>query len=62
MLDANGNLIGLNYDRNWEGTMSDLMYDPGQCRNIALDIRYFMFILDIYAGASRLIREMKIVE
>jgi len=62
VLDANGNLIGLNYDRNWEGTMSDLMYDPGQCRNIALDIRYFMFILDKYAGASRLIREMKIVE
>jgi len=62
VLDAYGNLIGLNYDRNWEGTMSDLMYDAGQCRNIALDIRYFMFIIDKYAGASRLIREMKIIE
>ena len=62
VLDSRGNLIGLNYDRNWEGTMSDLMYDPGQCRNISLDIRYCLFVIDKYAGATRLIREMKIVE
>ena len=62
VLDKDGNLIGLNYDRNWEGTMSDLMYDPDQCRNIALDIRYCLFIIDKYAGASRLIKEMKIIE
>jgi hypothetical protein len=62
VLDANGYLIGLNFDRNWEGTMSDLMYDPDQCRNITLDIRYCLFIIDKYAGAQNLIREMKIIE
>jgi len=62
VLDANGYLIGLNFDRNWEGTMSDLMYDPDQCRNITLDIRYCLFIIDKYAGAENLIKEMKIIE
>jgi hypothetical protein len=62
VLDANGYLIGLNFDRNWEGTMSDLMYDPDQCRNITLDIRYCLFIIDKYAGAGHLIKEMKIIE
>jgi hypothetical protein len=62
VLDANGYLIGLNFDRNWEGTMSDLMYDPDQCRNITLDIRYCLFIIDKYAGAGNLIKEMKIIE
>jgi len=61
-LDANGNLIGINFDRNWEGTMSDLNYDPDQCRNIMLDIRYCLFIIDKYAGSSRLVEEMTIVE
>ncbi|HSN49873.1 MAG TPA: S46 family peptidase, partial [Bacteroidales bacterium] len=62
VLDANGYLIGINFDRNWEGTMSDLIYDPSQCRNITLDIRYCLFIIDKYAGSKRLISEMKIVE
>jgi hypothetical protein len=60
VLDADGHLIGINFDRCWEGTMSDLMYDPGQCRNISIDIRYCLFIIDKLAGASRLIREMSI--
>ena len=62
VLNAKGELLGLNFDRNWEGTMSDLMYDPDQCRNITLDIRYCLFIIDKYAGAQNLIREMKIIE
>jgi len=62
VLDAHGYLIGLNFDRNWEGTMSDLMYDPDQCRNITLDIRYCLFIIDKYAGSGHLIKEMKIIE
>ena len=62
VLDAEGRLIGLNYDRNWEGTLSDLMYDPDQCRNIALDIRYCLFIIEKVAGAGRLIGEMDILE
>lgn len=61
VLDAEGNLLGLNFDRNWEGTLSDLMYDPAVCRNITLDIRYCLFIIDKFAGAGRLMDEMKIV-
>jgi hypothetical protein len=61
VLDANGYLIGLNFDRNWEGTMSDLMYDKDLCRNITLDIRYCLFIIDKFAGDHRLIDEMKII-
>lgn len=60
-LDAYGNLVGLNFDRVWEGTMSDLNYDPSICRNIMVDIRYVLFIVDKFAGASHLISEMKLV-
>jgi hypothetical protein len=60
-IDAKGNLIGLNFDRVWEGTMSDIHYDPSICRNIMVDMRYVLFIIDKYAGAKRLIDEMKIV-
>ncbi|MDP4282283.1 MAG: S46 family peptidase, partial [Bacteroidota bacterium] len=60
VLNADGQLIGLNFDRNWEGTQSDLMYDPDQCRNIILDIRYCLFIIDRYAGAKRLVDELVI--
>jgi hypothetical protein len=62
VLNAYGQLIGLNFDRNWEGTMSDVIYDPDQCRNITLDIRYCLFIIDKYAGADNLIKEMTIKE
>ena len=60
-LDAHGNLIGLNFDRVWEGTMSDYYYDPALSRNIMVDIRYVLFIMDKYAGAQNLIDELKIV-
>ena len=60
-LDAYGNLVGLNFDRVWEGTMSDINYDPSICRNIMVDIRYVLFIIDKYAGASHLVKEMKLV-
>ncbi|MGR7813023.1 S46 family peptidase [Lacinutrix undariae] len=60
-IDANGNLVGLNFDRVWEGTMSDIYYDPEICRNIMVDVRYVLFIVDKYAGATRLIDEMKLV-
>ncbi len=61
-LDARGNLIGLNFDRVWEGTMSDLNYDPAICRNIMVDARYVLFIVDKFAGATNLIEEMKLVK
>lgn len=60
-IDAYGNLIGLNFDRVWEGTMSDVYYDPAICRNIMVDMRYVLFIIDKYAGAKNLINEMKLV-
>ena len=60
-LDAKGNLIGLNFDRVWEGTMSDIYYSPEICRNIMVDIRYVLFIIDKFAGADNLIKEMKII-
>ena len=58
VLNADGHLIGINFDRNWEGTMSDVHYDPDQCRNISIDIRYCLFIIDKLAGAKHLIEEM----
>ncbi|MEO0037838.1 MAG: putative family serine protease [Bacteroidota bacterium] len=61
-LDANGNLIGLNFDRVWEGTMSDIFYSPDICRNIMVDARYVLFIIDKYAGAQNLINELKLVQ
>ena len=59
-LDAKGNLIGLNFDRVWEGTMSDIYYSPEICRNIMVDARYILFIIDKFAGAKNLIEEMTI--
>ena len=60
-IDAHGNLVGLNFDRVWEGTMSDMNYDPEICRNIMVDLRYVLFIVDKYAGAKHLIDEMTLV-
>ena len=62
VVNANGELIGVNFDRAWEGVMSDLMFNPDQCRNISIDIRYALFIIDKYANAGYLLEEMKIVE
>lgn len=58
VINAYGELIGTNFDRAWEGVMSDLQYDPDQCRNISLDIRYTLFLIEKYAGCKRLIEEM----
>ena len=62
VLDAEGNLIGVNFDRVWEGTMSDVVYDPEICRNIALDIRFALFVIDKLAGAKHLLEEIEIVQ
>lgn len=60
-LDAYGNLIGLNFDRVWEGTMSDINYDAAICRNIMVDIRYVLFIIDKFADAQNIMEELNIV-
>jgi S1-C subfamily serine protease len=62
VIDAEGNLMGLNFDRSWESTMSDFMFDASRCRNIAVDIRYVMWVIDIYAGAGHLVDEMTKVD
>ena len=62
VLNGDGHLIGINFDRCWEGTMSDIRYDADICRNIMLDIRYCLFIIDKFAGATRLVEEMDIIE
>jgi hypothetical protein len=62
VLNGKGELIGTNFDRNWEGTMSDVMYNPNLCRNITLDVRYTLFLIDKFAGAGYLLNEMKIVK
>ncbi len=61
VLNAKGELIGINFDRSWESTMSDIMFSEEICRNITVDIRYVLFVIDKYAGATRLIDEMKLV-
>ena len=61
VLNADDQLIGINFDRCWEGTMSDLLFDPAYCRNISLDIRYCLFIIDKFAGARHLVDEMTLV-
>ena len=61
-LDKKGNLIGLNFDRQWEGTMSDINFDPRFSRNIMVQTKYILFIIDKFAGARWLLDEMKIVK
>ncbi|MBN2273926.1 MAG: S46 family peptidase [Bacteroidales bacterium] len=58
VLDGKGRLIGINFDRNCEGTISDYEFDPSVCRNISLDIRYVLFIIDKYAGAFNILKEL----
>ena len=58
VLNARGELIGLNFDRTWRSTMSDIAFDPTICRNIAVDIRYVLFVIDRVGNAGELIREM----
>ncbi len=62
VINANGDLIGLNFDRVWEGTMSDIVFDPEICRNISLDVRYVLFTIEKIGGAGYLLDEMTFVE
>lgn len=62
VINADGELIGINFDRVWEGTMSDLAFDPDFCRNISLDIRYLLFVVEKIGHAQWLLDEMKFAE
>ena len=61
VINADGDLIGLNFDRVWEGTMSDIVFDPDICRNISLDIRYVLFTIEKIGGAGYLLDEMTLI-
>ncbi len=60
-LNAEGHLIGINFDRTWESTMSDYLFDASRCRNIMVDVRYVLWVIDVYAGAGHLLNEMELV-
>lgn len=58
VLNGDGELVGINFDRTWLSTMSDLEFDPAMCRNISVDIRYVLFVIDRIGGAGYLFDEM----
>lgn len=60
-LNGNGELIGINFDRTWESTMSDIYFNSEICRNVMVDAHYVLWVIDVYAGASHLIKEMQLV-
>ncbi len=62
VMNANGELIGLAFDGNWEAMSGDVAYEPALQRTIAVDIRYVLWIMDVYAGAGHLVDEMTIVQ
>ena len=59
VLNGQGELIGINFDRNWEGVGGDIQYLPDYQRSIIVDIRYVLFVIDKYAGAGYLLNEPK---
>ncbi len=61
VINGEGHLVGINFDRSWESTMSDYMFDASRCRNISVDIRYVLWMIDIYGEAPHLVKEMTIV-
>jgi hypothetical protein len=62
VMNANGELIGLAFDGNWEAMSGDVAFEPALQRCIAVDIRYVLWIMDIYSGAKHLVDEMTVVE
>ena len=62
ILNADGHLIGLAFDGNWEAMSGDIAFEPELQRTINVDIRYVLFVIDKYAGAKNLIDELKIVK
>lgn len=62
VLDENGYLMGLNFDRTWESTMSDYLFDASRCRNVVVDIRYVLWVMDVYSGAGHLVDEMTLIK
>ena len=62
VLNAKGELIGLAFDGNWEAMSGDVAFEPNLQRTISVDVRYVLFVIDKFAGASWLLDEMEIVK
>ena len=62
ILNADGHLIGLAFDGNWEAMSGDIAFEPELQRTINVDARYVLFIIDKYAGAKNLIDELTIIK
>ena len=60
IINGRGELVGINFDRTWRSTMSDIEFDPSICRNISVDIRYVLFVIDRIGGAGYLLEEMNL--
>ena len=60
VLNAKGELIGLAFDGNWEAMSGDIIFEPNLQRCINVDIRYVLFIIDKFGGATWLLNEMDI--
>jgi hypothetical protein len=61
VLNAYGNFVGLNFDRNWQGTVGDLYFDESVCRNISVDVRYILFCIEMYGKATNIMNELTFV-
>jgi hypothetical protein len=61
VINGNGELVGLCFDGNWEAMSGDIAYDADYKRTISVDIRYVLFVIDKFAGASHLVKEMELV-
>lgn len=62
VMNADGHLIGIAFDGNWEAMSGNILFEPELQRTINVDIRYVLFVIEKYAGASNLIKELQIVE
>jgi hypothetical protein len=62
VINANGELLGLAFDGNWEAMSGDVAFEPDLQKCINVDIRYVLFVIDKYAGAKHLVDEMTLVE
>ena len=60
-MNGNGELIGINFDRNWEGVGGDIQFLPDYQRNISVDIRYVLFVIDKFGEAGHLVEELDII-
>jgi hypothetical protein len=62
VINGDGHLIGIAFDGNWEAMSGNILFEPELQRTINVDVRYVLFVIEKYAGASNLIKELKIIQ